>query len=121
MKTLILILLLVTPCYSGNQTHGGGASYSGKEQFGNAICVRVEQLYRGYNRGVKCKADNDNYHLQIWTYRETEAIDSYMARVIFYDAAKTYYLMKPKSLRVSNNYGASNKRSFNDLVREFGK
>jgi hypothetical protein len=78
-------------------------------------------LYDIYKRHVKCTVDNDDYLVQIWSSRDTEKIDFYMARAIFYDAVKMYYLMTPKSVRVSNNYGASNKRSYADLVREFGK
>lgn len=117
MKAIILVLLLSTNVYAAPK----GSLFKGKEQIQNLICVRVERIYKEYEKPVKCFERNGEYTIKIWSNHETAEIDFLMANVVFLNSAQAVPILKPKSVKVVNNYGVERKLSFRELERKYVK
>lgn len=115
MKAILLSLFLVTSAFANPK----GSQYKGKEKIQNLVCLRVERIYEDHKKRVKCAEKNGEYTLKIWSNLETIEVDFIMAEAVLYNSAVVVPMLKPKKIKIVNNYGEQRGYSFSDLERKF--
>lgn len=116
MKKITKIVLMSIVILSLPINAESKANKKDKEEFQNALCLRVERVFKEHNRKVSCTNKNRSYLLKIKDGNlETYPIDFNIGALVFYNSAQALPLIKPTDVTIINVYHESKKYTYEDL------